>query len=100
MDDENYSSQVRAEWLRKTGEMLPRLPGDSIMDDEHFASQVRREVFLETGQRLPRLPGDSKTLVELTTRELELKKLILDEVAEHINRVHESEVRNANKQES
>ena len=84
MDDENYSSQVRAEWLRKTGKHLPRLPGDSIMDDEYYASQVRREVFLETGQRLPRLPGDSKTLVELTTREQELINLVLDKVGKEL----------------
>jgi hypothetical protein len=89
MDDENYSSQVRAEWLRKTGKQLPRLPGDSIINDEYFASQVRRDVFLETGQRLSRLPGDSKILIELTSREMELKELTLDELAEPLRTINQ-----------
>lgn len=38
--DEFFSALVRLEWLQKTGELLPRLPGDSKTHGEFTTSEL------------------------------------------------------------
>ena len=65
------------------------------MSDYLYSNIVRLEYYYKRGVLLPALPGNlAPEKRELTSSEQELKENILDEVAEHINRVHKSEVQN------
>ncbi|MCY2940886.1 MAG: hypothetical protein NTV50_04375 [Planctomycetota bacterium] len=61
------------------------------MNDEFFSTLVRYEWLQATGQLLPRLPGDSKTHEKYTTQEMELKNEILKEVADALESLHGKE---------
>ena len=61
---------------------------NSTFSDEAFSARVRLEWLQKTGEWLPRLPGDSKTHEQFTTQEVVLKNQIQKEVADALNIIH------------